>query len=122
MTRDMLAVAVLVWLIGALAGWFVGWAARGEQNRTWHAGLRHQLEAAHAELNQLQDELATAYDALDRAQAEHWQTTQAAAAVPTVVQVHCAPVIPLTVIGHPGALPPTPIHAAPVLPERGDRS
>jgi len=117
MTRDMLAAAVLVWLIGALAGWFVGWAARGEQHRTWHAGLRHQLAAAHAELEQTRAHLADAYDALDCAQAQHWQTTQAAAAVPTVVQVYCAPVI-----GHPAALPPTPIHAAPVLPARGDRS
>jgi len=122
MTREMLATAVLVWLLGALAGWFIGWAARGEQHRTWHAGLRHQLAAAHAELEQLRDELADADDALDRVQAQHWQATQAAAAVPTVVQVHCAPGIPPTVIGHPAALPPTPIHAAPVLPTRGDRS
>ena len=122
MTREMLAAAVLVWLIGALAGWCVGWAARGEQNRNWHAGLRHQLAAARAELEQLRDELVDAYDALDRAQAQHWQATQAAAAVPTVVQVHCAPVIPPTVIGHPAALPPTPIHAAPVVPARGGRS
>jgi hypothetical protein len=31
-------------LVGAVVGWCAGWAARTDQNRAWHHGLRHQLE------------------------------------------------------------------------------
>src|SRR2546421_5390792 len=66
MSRELLAVLVMVWLTGALVGWCVGWAARGEQNQAWHAGLRHQLHDARDELEQLHDELADALNALDQ--------------------------------------------------------
>jgi hypothetical protein len=50
MTREVLAAAVLVWLIGAVAGWCAGWAARGEQNRGWHASVMRQLDHARTQL------------------------------------------------------------------------
>jgi len=117
MTRELLAAVVMVWLTGALVGWCVGWAARGEQNRAWHAGLRHQLQDARDELEQLHGELADALDALD--QAQQWRAAHVSARVPTVVQVSCATAMPPTVIGNPLVLPP--VCARPVLPAQGDQ-
>jgi len=128
MTREMLAAAVLVWLIGALAGWFVGWAARGEQNRNWHAGVRLQLEAARAELEQTRAQLADALDELQElhgARADRWHT--AAARVPTtVVAVHQA--IPAAVTDDVAVVVPGPDSGPvpgavmPVVPAQGAQS
>src|SRR5438105_3306219 len=87
MSREMLAVFVLVWLIGTIMGWCAGWAARTEQNRGWHAGVRRQLTAAHAQLAELRDELAAVLAERDDARAAVWQAQRTPAA-PTVVQVH----------------------------------
>jgi hypothetical protein len=76
----MLAVAVLVWLIGAITGWCAGWTARGEQNRAWHRTLTRHL--AHA-----RDELADALTERDHAR-EQWRATRIPAPAPTVVHVH----------------------------------
>ena len=37
--HPMLAAAVGIWVIGLVAGWCAGWAARGSENRAWHRGL-----------------------------------------------------------------------------------
>jgi len=128
MTREMFAAAVLVWLIGALAGWFVGWAARGEQNHNWHAGVRTQLEAARAELEQIRAQLADALDELEElqdARADRWRS--AAARVPTtVVAVHLA--APAGVTDHVAVVAPgpdsVPVPGAvmPVVPAQGAQS
>jgi hypothetical protein len=75
MSREMLAAAVLVWLVGAVVGWCAGWAARTDQNRAWHHGLRHQLEGTRVELDQLRAQLADTLDELECAQADHEQPT-----------------------------------------------
>lgn len=121
MSRELLAVVVMVWLTGALVGWFIGWAARGEQNRAWHAGLRHQLHDARDELERLHGELADALDALDQVRADSWPPAHVSARVPAVVQVNYAATVAPTVNGHPSALTPT-TPARPVLPAQGDQS
>ena len=121
MSRELLAVLVLVWLTGALVGWCVGWAARGEQNRAWHAGLRHQLHDARDELEQLHAELANALDALHQIRATSWPAGHRSARVPAVVQVNYTATVPPTVSGHLTALTPT-TPARPVLPAPGDPS
>jgi hypothetical protein len=80
MTRDTLAAALIVWLIGAIVGWCAGWAARGEQNRAWHHNLGHQLAQTRAQL-------ADALDALDDARC-HCETERVPAPAPAVVHVH----------------------------------
>jgi hypothetical protein len=122
MSRELLAAVVMVWLTGALVGWCVGWAARSEQNRAWHAGLRHQLQDARDELEQLHAELADALDALDLVQAESWPSAHVSARVPAVVQVNYTTTVPPTVSGHLAVLPPTSGCATPVLPAQGDQS
>lgn len=114
MTREMLAAAVLVWLIGALVGWCVGWAARGDQNRAWHRGLQLRLDDTRAQLTEALAQLEDAY-----AQLEDARTGDSAAPGRAVIHVHLAP--PLL------AVPPLPaagraLDAAPVEPEdRGQR-
>jgi len=127
MTHDLIATGLLVWLAGALVGWGVGWAARSEQNRGWQAGTRRQLDAAHATITRLHDELddaLDALDALDHARAEHHAAALVAARVPTVVQIHLAAVTPLAG-QHPAVIAAHPIpigDATPVLPAPGDPS
>ncbi len=65
MTREMAAAAVMVWLIGAIVGWCAGWAARGEQNRSWHRNLATQLAQVRAELAEALDQLDDAHAQLD---------------------------------------------------------
>ena len=120
MSRELLAVLMLVWLTGALVGWCVGWAARGEQNRAWHAGLRQQLHDARDELAQLHAQLADALDALDQVSTKSWPPAHLSARAPTVVQVNYAATVPPTVNSHPTAFTSTP--ARPVLPAQGDQS
>jgi hypothetical protein len=106
----MLAVAVLVWLIGAILGWCAGWAARGEQNHAWHRTLARQLVKA-------RDELAETLTERDRTR-DQWHATRIPPPAPTVVHVHLTSATP----------PPWPaprplasdmtrsLHAMPVLP------
>lgn len=89
MTRETLAAALMVWLIGAVVGWCAGWAARGEQNRGWHQGAVRQLAATHADLDELHAELAGVLEDLDDARAAHYPAQRGPAA-PAVVHVHVA--------------------------------
>jgi hypothetical protein len=81
MTRDVLAAAVLVWLIGAVAGWCAGWAARGEQNRGWHASVMRQLDHARTQL-------AAALGEVEDLRGELDHDRSPAPAVAPVVHVH----------------------------------
>ena len=54
----MLAAMVFVWLIGALVGWFVGWVARGDENRRWAEGARRRIDLAERQVADLTAELA----------------------------------------------------------------
>lgn len=80
MTRETIAAAVLVWLIGAIMGWCGGWAARGEHNRAWHTTLRRQLTHAHTDL-------ADALDELEDTRAR-WAAERLPPPGPAVVHVH----------------------------------
>jgi hypothetical protein len=73
MSREIVAVAVLVWLVGALVGWCAGWVARTDQHRQWHRGLRRELEGARVEIDQLRALLAGALDELECAQVDSGQ-------------------------------------------------
>ena len=112
MTRETLAVLVLVWLIGALVGWFVGWAARGEQNRAWHGTLKRQLAETRAQLDAALAESDTTYT-----RAEDYP-----ASPPAVVNIHLT--TPLQWAGQPslGANPSRTLTAVPVLPGEGAES
>ena len=79
--RDMVAAAVMVWLIGAIVGWCAGWAGRSEQNRAWHRGVVRQLA-------QTQARLAEALDQLDHARATQCEAERVPAAAPAAVHVH----------------------------------
>lgn len=89
MTRETLAVLLMVWLVGAVVGWCAGWVARGEQNRGWHQGALRHLAAARTELDELRAELAGVLEELDDAQAAHYPAQRGPAA-PAVVHVHVA--------------------------------
>lgn len=109
MTRETLAAAVLVWLVGALVGWFVGWVARGEQNRAWGHNAQRQLAEARA---QLDDALEQLDDARDRLGEQRWlpqPTTAVHVHLPwTPVVVHAA--APTTALPAPvRALDPVPV-------------
>lgn len=57
MNRETLAAAVLVWLIGALVGWIIGWAARGDENRRWAESARRRIDLAEGQVAELTAEL-----------------------------------------------------------------
>jgi hypothetical protein len=105
--REMLAAAVLVWLIGALVGWCVGWAARGEQNRAWHNTLRHHLTHARTDL-------AHALEELEDTRAQ-WEAERFPAPGPAVVHVHLT--APPSWAPPPVLDPTRVIDAVAVLPE-----
>lgn len=109
--RDLAAAAVVIWLVGALVGWCLGWAARGEQNRA-------RLAARARELERTRTQLAQAYAELDAAHA-HWQAQRVAAPpAGTVVAVNLGPLLPVApswTAGHAPVLGPP---ALPVLPPR----
>ncbi len=88
MTRETIAVALMVWLIGALIGWCAGWTARGEQNRGWHRGLVRQL-------GQVRAELADALDQLDDARAQLNNPHQRGESLPTSAVMHLHVAAPL---------------------------
>lgn len=46
MSREMLAAAVLMLVIGALVGWCAGWVARGDENRRWAESCRRRIDYA----------------------------------------------------------------------------
>jgi len=96
----MVAAAVLVWLIGALVGWCVGWVARGDQNRAWHRTLRWQLEDTRAQLTAALEQLEDAY-----AQLEHARAGDGAAPGRAIIHVHLVPPLP--------GVAPRPLPAAP---------
>ena len=107
MPRDMIAVAVMVWLIGAIVGWCAGWAARGEQTRGWHRGLAHHLTQTRHDLDQALDQLD------ELAHTQHATTRVPASAV---VHVHVSTPVPGPV-PRPPALDFTQfLDATPVLP------
>ena len=85
MPRDLIAVAVMVWLVGAIVGWCAGWAARGEQTRGWHRGLAHHLAQTRHDLDQ-------ALDQLDELAHTQHATTRVPA--PAVVHVHVSTPVP----------------------------
>ena len=122
MTRDMIAAAVMVWLIGAVLGWCAGWAARGDQNRRWHHGLHRQLAQALTELAQVRAELADTLDELDDARATHWQAAHTPARIPTTVHVSVAAPVPPWVTQHSASVVPVlVVEATPALPAEGAR-
>ncbi len=104
MTRETIAVALLVWLIGAIVGWCAGWVARGEQNRSWHSNLVRQLASTRAQLAEVLDELGDA-----RVDAEC-----TCSPAPAAVHVHLATPLPLWVAQRPSGL--TAIHALEPMP------
>lgn len=87
MTRETIAAAIFVWLIGAVVGWFAGWIARGEQNRGWQANLGRQLGATRAQLAEALDQLDAAH-----LRDDHGDATRVPP--PPVVHVHVAPALP----------------------------
>jgi len=120
MTRETIAAALMVWLLGAVVGWCAGWAARGDQNRRWHHGLQRQLAQALTELAQVRAELADALDELDDVQAIRWEAAQAPAAVPMTVHVSVAAPVAPSVTRHSAFVPPAlVVEAAPALPAEG---
>lgn len=116
MSRELIAAGVLVWLIGAVVGWYAGWVARTEQNRAWQAGTHHQLDQARIELAALHGELAATratLHELDHARALAWRAAAAPAAVPTVVHVNLPSPLPLD--QRPAVLAPDPVPALPPM-------
>ena len=111
MTRDMIAVAVLVWLIGAIVGWCAGWTVRGEQTRGWHHGLAHHLAQTRHDLDQ-------ALDQLDELTHTQYPATRVPPPAPAVVHVHLSTPRPGPV-ARPTALDSTQfLDATPVLPAK----
>ena len=109
MTHDMIAVAVLVWLIGAIIGWCAGWAARGDQTRGWHRGLAHHLAQTRHELDQALDQLG---------ELTHTQYATQPVPAPAVVHVHVSTPVPGPV-PRPKAVDATQfLDATPVLPAK----
>ncbi len=85
MTRETIAFAIMVWLIGAIVGWCTGWAVRGGDNRRWHNNLVRQLAHTRAELANALDEL----DELDRARLR-CAAERVSSPAPAAVHVHVA--------------------------------
>jgi hypothetical protein len=109
MTRDMIAAAVMVWLIGAIIGWCAGWAARGEQTRGWHHGLAHHLAQTRHDLDQALDQL----DELT-----HTQYATKRVPAPAVVHVHVSPPVPGPAPRPPALHTTQFLDATPVLPAK----
>ena len=116
MTREMLAAAVLVWLIGALVGWCVGWVARGDQNRAWHRSLPRRLEDMRAQLTAALEQLEDAY-----AQLEDTRAGDGAAPGRAVIHVHLAPPLPGVAPPLLPAAPSRALGAAPVVAGDGGK-
>ena len=83
----MLAAALFVWLIGALVGWFVGWAARGDDNRRWAESFRQRIDYAES---QTRDAVAE----LERVKAQWLDQSWAPTPIPEIhVHIQTAPVL-----------------------------
>ncbi len=108
MTRETIAAAIMVWLIGAIVGWCTGWAVRGGDNCRWHHhNLVHQLAHTRAQLADALDELNGARVRCD--------AERVPAPAPAVVNVHVA--APLSwPAPHSMATIPRFVDAMPVLP------
>ena len=106
--HPLLAAAVGIWLLGLVAGWCAGWAARGSENRAWHRGLVRQLDQARAQLDQALAEL-------DHARTE---TTQRVPPAPTVC-VHVDAALPSWLAPRPAPVTTSRLSTAmPVLPAK----
>lgn len=114
MTREMLAAAVMVWLFGALVGWFTGWAARGEQNRAWHHNLHRQLTETRAQLDDALQRLDDAHAQVDEAQVDDARARWLLQSAPVVVHVH----MPAQLPGIPQSLDAAPARALNAVPVR----
>src|SRR5947209_16933441 len=111
----MLAAAVGIWLLGLVAGWCAGWAARGGENRAWHRGLVHQLDHTRAQLDQALDQLDHALAELD-----HTRTETAKRVPPTpAVCVHLDAALPSWLAPRPAPVNTSQLSTAmPVLPAK----
>ncbi|MBV9059431.1 MAG: hypothetical protein JO296_08425 [Pseudonocardiales bacterium] len=89
MSREMLAAVVLVWVIGALVGWFVGWVARGDESRRWAESFRRRVDYAESQARDAAAEL-------ERVKAQRLDQSWVAAPAPQI-HVH---VQPLPVLGY----------------------
>jgi hypothetical protein len=112
-SRETIAAVLMVWLIGAIAGWCTGWAVRGGDNRRWHNNLVRQLA-------QVRHELAAALDELDRLDHVrlHREAQRAPAPTPTPAAVHVHVAAPLPWPPHHPSMPlgaPRFLDAMPVL-------
>jgi len=122
MTRETIAAALMMWLIGAVVGWCAGWAARGDQNRRWHHGLQRELAQALTELAQVRAELVDALDELNDARTTHWEAAPTPARVPTTVHVSVAAPVPPWVTQHSASVVPAlAVDVTPALPAEGAR-
>ena len=107
MSREMVAAAVMVWLIGALVGWCAGWAARGNENRRWAQSIRRRIDYAQS---QARDAVAE----LERVNAQRLDQSWAPPPVPEIhVHIQAPPTLgsrdltgaaPVAMAQHP--LPP----------------
>jgi hypothetical protein len=81
------SLVVLFLLIGALVGWFAGWAARTDDNRRYAEAFRRRIETAELEAGR-------AWAEVDRLDAQLTAIPPAATTAP-VINVHLtAPVVP----------------------------
>jgi hypothetical protein len=113
MTRETIAAAIMVWLIGAIVGWCTGWAVRGGDNRRWHNNLVRQLAHTRAQLADALDQLDELNGAPFRCDVERVPTP-----APAVVNVHVA--APLPWPAPPSVVTTTRfVDATPALPEEG---
>jgi hypothetical protein len=113
-SRETIAAFLMVWLIGAIAGWCTGWALRGSNNRQWHANLVRQLAQVRLELAAALEEL----DHLDHAWVQ-WEAHRAPAPTPAPTAVHVHVAAPLPWAPQPPPMPllsPRFLDAMPVLP------
>jgi hypothetical protein len=108
MTRETIAAAIMVWLIGAIVGWCTGWAVRGGDNCRWH---HHNL------LRQLAHTRTQLADALDELNGVRFccDAERVPAPAPAVVNVHVAAPLPWPA---PPSMVTSPrfVDAMPVLP------
>lgn len=90
MSRETIAAAIMVWMIGAIVGWCTGWAVRGGDNCRWHHhNLLRQLAHTRAQLADALDQLDELNGARFRCDAERVPTP-----APAVVNVHVTAPLP----------------------------
>lgn len=97
----MVGGAILVWFLGAVVGWFVGWVARGDFNRAWYRGTAARLAATQAQLAEALGELEEAH--------AWWEAQRGSPPVAPVVHVHVAAPLPWA------AHHPAPLHGTHIV-------